>query len=477
LALWAFAVVLALAVAPHALAAGDGTFTLAPDSPFTAGSTPDALGVVDFTGEGDPDLVAPNRDSSDLTFLVGDTGPAFIVSQLGLLPANAAPADVAVGNLNGDANADFVVSNPGATPNSLSIFTVTPGSATPATVTVLQRPNKLAIADFDRDGDQDIAVTTAQNERMAILTNDGNGTFTVASTNISVGDGASAIAAGDFNADGDPDLAITASIPNTVTIFLGAAGATFTRELTAPAAGMAPSDVAVADLNGDNDPDLAVTNRMSDDLTILTGQPGPGFAAAGTISVGDAPSSVIATDLNGDGDPDLAVANQVVGAETGSLSILLGGGAATFSQATGSPITVGAEPLGVASADFNADGAADLATANGGSDNITVLLGNVSGGGGGDTKAPETSIDQGPTGKTSKHKAKIRYSANEAATFQCALKGKGVDPDLRQFSDCGAAKVKYKHLASGKKKFQVRATDAAGNVDQTPAKLKWKVLG
>jgi hypothetical protein len=246
--------------------------------------------------------------------------------------------------------------------------------------------------------------------------------------------------------------------------------------------GSSPSDVAVGDFNGDDDPDLAVTGSGSDDVTILTGKLGPGFDSAATLAVGDNPSSVIATDLNGDGDPDLVVTNQgAPGSETGTASVLLGGSGATFSPAAGSPITVGAEPLAVTSADFNADGAVDLATANGASDNITVLLGHVAdggGGGGGDDRTPpQTTINKGPQGKTSKHKAKIRYSANEQATFQCKLKGKGVDKDLRQFTDCGTAKVKYKGLDNGKKKFQVRAVDAAGNVDPSPAKLKWKVVG
>jgi hypothetical protein len=463
----------------QALAAGDGTFTPAPDAPFTAGSTPDALGVFDFNVDGDPDLVVPNRDSSDLTFMVGDTGPAFTVSQVGLTVSNAAPQDVAVGNFNGDTNPDFAVSNPGATPDSITIFKVTPGQITPATVNVSQNPSKFAIGDFDRDGDQDIVVTTPSNERMAILTNDGAGTFTVASTNNSVGDAATSIATGDFNADGDPDLVVTNSLLASATILLGADGATFTRQPTSLPVGTSPSDVAVGDFNGDGDPDLAVTGAGSDDVTILTGQLGPGFAAAGTISVGDNPSSVIAADLNGDGDPDLAVTNQgAPGSEAGTVSLLLGGSGATFTPASGSPLAVGAEPLSVTTADFNADGAADLATANGASDNISVLLGNVApgGGGGGDTKAPETSIDNGPTGKTNKHKAKIRYSANEASTFECKLTGKGVDSDLANFSACGDAKIKYKHLQAGKKKFFVRATDAAGNVDKTPAKLKWKVL-
>ena len=91
-----------------------------------------------------------------------------------------------------------------------------------------------------------------------------------------------------------------------------------------------------------------------------------------------------------------------------------------------------------------------------------------------DTTDPVTTIDKGPQAKTEKEKAKLVYSANEPATFECKLKGDS--KRLREFRPCGEETVKYKGLDPGKLKFQVRATDAAGNVDETPAKLKWKVL-
>jgi Tol biopolymer transport system component len=94
-----------------------------------------------------------------------------------------------------------------------------------------------------------------------------------------------------------------------------------------------------------------------------------------------------------------------------------------------------------------------------------------------DTAAPETTITKQPQAETEKTKAKLAFTSSEpGSTFECALKGKGVDKELKQFKPCDSGKVKYKHLEAGKKKFQVRATDAEGNVDATPAKAKWKVL-
>jgi hypothetical protein len=84
-----------------------------------------------------------------------------------------------------------------------------------------------------------------------------------------------------------------------------------------------------------------------------------------------------------------------------------------------------------------------------------------------DKTAPETTIDKGPKHKTTKRKAKFRFSATEAGTtFECSL-------DKKAFTPCvSPLKLKAK---PGKHLFQVRATDPAGNVDDSPASLKWKV--
>jgi hypothetical protein len=94
-----------------------------------------------------------------------------------------------------------------------------------------------------------------------------------------------------------------------------------------------------------------------------------------------------------------------------------------------------------------------------------------------DRTAPETTITKGPKAKTKKPKAKFAFSSSEASsTFQCRLKGKGLDPALTQFTACASPR-KYTNLDSGKYRFFVFATDATGNADATPAKHKFKIVG
>ncbi|MDX6582159.1 MAG: hypothetical protein QOI10_1343 [Solirubrobacterales bacterium] len=95
---------------------------------------------------------------------------------------------------------------------------------------------------------------------------------------------------------------------------------------------------------------------------------------------------------------------------------------------------------------------------------------NGGGGGGGDTKPPQTTITKQPKAKTTKTTAKFKFmSSEQGSSFRCKL-------DKGDFEGCNSGKVKYKHLDPGKHKFQVVATDAAGNADKTPAKAKFKVL-
>jgi hypothetical protein len=91
------------------------------------------------------------------------------------------------------------------------------------------------------------------------------------------------------------------------------------------------------------------------------------------------------------------------------------------------------------------------------------------GGGGGDTNPPQTQITKQPKAKTTKTTAKFKFSSSETgSSFMCKL-------DKSAFKSCKSPK-KYKHLDLGKHKFQVVATDAAGNTDASPAKAKFKIV-
>ncbi len=99
----------------------------------------------------------------------------------------------------------------------------------------------------------------------------------------------------------------------------------------------------------------------------------PASAPFQPIPVGGWALSIVSGDFNGDGRTDLAVANG--GSDT--ISVLLGNGDGTFQpQVT---YTVGSNPEAIVSGDFNGDGRTDLAVGNGNPDTVFVLLGNGDG--------------------------------------------------------------------------------------------------
>jgi uncharacterized repeat protein (TIGR01451 family) len=104
----------------------------------------------------------------------------------------------------------------------------------------------------------------------------------------------------------------------------------------------------------------------------LTGTNFPA-APSSSISVGTQPTGLVTGDFNGDGKVDLAVANS--GNDT--VTILLGNGDGTFTA--GTPVTAGAGPHWLVTGDFNEDGKLDLAVVNSSSDTVSILLGNGDG--------------------------------------------------------------------------------------------------
>jgi FG-GAP-like repeat len=164
-------------------------------------------------------------------------------------------------------------------------------------------------------------------------------------------------------------------------LLVGAAGAadpSYTPSALLPV-GRTPISFADADVNGDGKRDFAVANLGSDDVTILLGNGSGGFGAASgsPVPVGDGPIAIETADLNGDGKADLAVAN----GSSNDVTVLLGNGAGGFGAAPGSPVSLGGNPADVAAADLNGDGHVDLALSVWQENwRVAILLGDGAGG-------------------------------------------------------------------------------------------------
>lgn len=85
-----------------------------------------------------------------------------------------------------------------------------------------------------------------------------------------------------------------------------------------------------------------------------------------------------------------------------------------------------------------------------------------------DTVAPVTSITAGPTGTTAATSASLEFASSElGSSFACRL-------DAGGWSPCNTPDA-LSALSNGSHTFDVRARDAAGNVDPTPPSRTWTV--
>ena len=85
-----------------------------------------------------------------------------------------------------------------------------------------------------------------------------------------------------------------------------------------------------------------------------------------------------------------------------------------------------------------------------------------------DAEAPQTTITNGPSGTTRSSSATFAFDSSESdSTFECSLNGSA-------FAACESP-ASFEDLPNGGHTFRVRATDAAGNTDATPASRTWMV--
>ena len=277
-------------------------------------------------------------------------------------------------------------------------------------------------ADLNGDSKPDLAIvngcgadSACGSGAVAVLLNNGNGTFATAISYNSMGFLASAVAVGDVNGDGKPDLVVSnacasgpvagvCSTDGSVAVLLGNGDGTFQAAVAYDTGGFSASTVVLADVNGDGKVDLLVLNHCGSSsscadslVAVLLGNGDGTFKTAVNYDAGAVSTSeaLAVGDVNCDGTPDLIVANlcQVStcnnnGDESGSVSILLGNGDGTFSEKTNFSTNL-AGTDGIAVGDVNGDGKPDIAVSShcdgprgqdcGPNGSVSIFLGNGDG--------------------------------------------------------------------------------------------------
>jgi hypothetical protein len=277
---------------------GDGTFTPAPGSPVAVGYGPDALVVGDFNGDGKLDLAVANDWDNNVTILLGNGDGTFTPAPGSPVAVGVEPSALAVGDFNRDGKLDLAVAN--FEDNSVTILlgqgngSFTPAPNSPVSIESPTLPYGLAAGDFNGDGLLDLAVSGFGDDTVAILSGNGDGTFTPVAgccgTSVE-GTKTLAMAAADFRGTGKLDLVV--SVLNMVvlyavdyvTSFLSNADGSFTPSNFSI---LVPNDayaMAVGDFNGDGQPDIATAANSYDEISVLLSAPPAGAGPDFTISV------------------------------------------------------------------------------------------------------------------------------------------------------------------------------------------------
>ena len=359
---------------------------------FPVGISPGFPAIGDVNGDGKLDIMVNSANDSTLSVLLntaatGATAPGFAPRSVLNMPG--LPLGVAIADLNGDGKPDVAAASfPNGTA-AVYLNTTATGSATASftsdnEVQVGTHPADLAIGDLNGDNVPDIALADFGAASVSVLINQtttGSATPSLVRTDFATGNDPISIVLGDFNGDGKPDIAVANQGSNGISVLLnttptGSATPTFASQVDF-ATGSSPNWLAVGDVNGDGKPDLAVVNS-NDTVSILlnttpTNATMPTFAIGVDFATGSGPTCVAIADLDGDGKPDLAVVNQTAN----TVSVLLNNttkDATTPSLAPKSDFATGQHPLCAAIGDLNGDGVPDLAVANFVGDTVSVLL-------------------------------------------------------------------------------------------------------
>ncbi len=311
------------------------------------------------------------------------------------LGAGTNSPDVMIADIDGDGKADIVTANENT--DNISVYrnisasgSLSSGSfATRVDFTAGNDPEAIVVADFDGDGKPDIAAANYLSNTISIFRNTSTpGTINSGSLAAKVDFNSLSspirIAVGDVDGDGKPEIAVANAGNNRVSVFrnISTTGSITSGSFAAKVdyiTGTQPFGVALNDLDGDGKTDMVCANSGGASVSVYRNTSIPGtvnsgsFAAPVAFTVGTTPKNVITGDIDADGKPEIITAN----GGTNNVSILkntsTSGTITTGSFAAKVDYATGTNPHGIVIGDVNGDGRPDLAIANKNTNSASIL--------------------------------------------------------------------------------------------------------
>src|SRR5688572_17845941 len=183
-------------------------------------------------------------------------------------------------------------------------------------------PNAIVVSDFDGDGKADLATpnnySTAGASSVSVLRNtSSSGTISFApKQDLATVAGSYAIVAADIDGDGKPDIVSSCTFSSTISVFRN----TSTTGIISFApkvdftTGSDPFGIVTGDIDGDGKTDIAVINFFSQTLSVFrnTGSPGTiSLAPKVDFPTQLGPQGIAIADLDGNGKADIAFTNKL----------------------------------------------------------------------------------------------------------------------------------------------------------------------
>jgi hypothetical protein len=352
---------------------------------YAAGAGAASVVTADFQGlaDGNVDFATANIGANTVSVFLNNHDGTGTFRPAVNYAVGGAPLDIVAGDLTGDGLPDIVVTDSNS--NTVTILYNDP--AHPDTfqprVALLgtggSGPRDVRLAELTGDGFLDIITANYDNNTVAVLLGNGDGSFAPAHTYAaSAGSsGAYALAVADFYGDGFPSVAVSNPVRGVVDILRGNHDGTLQpfHQVATPGhvTGLAAGDL------GNGNIDLVSANNSSGGVNVLLNDGAGNFTSRHyNITPIQAPFRVFLGDVNGDGNLDV-VTDNIASTGPGNISILYGNGDGTLQPAV-AVNSGGDRPSGVAVADlegdFAVDGKNDIIVSNNASNNATVLLHN-----------------------------------------------------------------------------------------------------
>lgn len=350
---------------------------------FTAGSSPIAVSVGDFNGDGKADLaIVNNADNTISLFQNTSMIESISFAPKTDFPTGISPQSIATGDLNGDGKLDLAVISNGS--NVVSVF-----KNTSFGIEVLfdvridfptgNSPQDVSIADMDGDGAPDIIVTNMGTNTISILRNTSNagGISFAAKTDYITGVSPKGLRIGDVDGDKKPDIISANFSSGNVSVLrnTSTSGSISLDPKIDLIAGSGTHGVSIGDLDGDGKNDITVSNTMSNTLSVFRNTSSTGsisFAAKTDVPTGSAPMNVSIGDIDGDGIADLAVTNNT----SNNISVFKNTSSnGAISLAPKVDFIAGNAPIGLSIGDLDGDGRSELLSTNSGS--LSVMANRV----------------------------------------------------------------------------------------------------